>query len=309
MHEKVKKENMQTLVQNPALLAFSKKVLTESYVECVPGFENEMRALMLEAFERLEASKNNEDEFNAAVKYLVKDLFRKGEPGFWFNQAYKNYKQNFKPTRRYANLKPWLIGNKVLDIGCGDGLTSAELHKHGYQISLTDVLDYRAEQARHLPFVQMDNPQTLPYRGERFDTGILLAVLHHMEDRDLLPILSELRASCRRLIIEEDTYLVPGNVTPPLEQVLQKDHYLRAFTALPAQDQLRYLMFVDTFANAITQGIGEMGLPFNFRSVGEWQELFEQQGFHLVCTHLLGFQEGFFNRSCHTWFILDTLEG
>jgi hypothetical protein len=150
MHEKVKKENMQTLVRNPALFAFSKKVLTESYVECVPGLEKEMRALMQEAFERLEASKDNQGVFNAAVKFLVEDLFRKGESGFWFNQAYQNYKHNFKPTRRYANLEPWLIGNKVLDIGCGDGLTSAELHKHGYQVSLTDVLDYRAEQARHL---------------------------------------------------------------------------------------------------------------------------------------------------------------
>jgi hypothetical protein len=70
------------------------------------------------------------------------------------------------------------------------------------------------------------------------------------------------------LIIEEDTYLVPGNVTPPIEQVLQKDHYLRAFTALPAEDQLRYLMFVDTFANAITQGIERWG----YRSTsGRWE--------------------------------------
>ena len=307
MHEDVKKERFLMLVNNPAVFAFSKKVLTESYAECVPGHEKEMYQLMDEAFNCLENAKDDEQQFNRALSHLVKDLFRKGEPEFWFNRIYNNYKRKFKPERRYSNLQPWLVGRKVLDLGSGDGLTSRVLDRNGYQVYLTDVLDYRAPEARQYPFVRMENPEALPYRDIQFDTGIVLAVLHHMEEKDLLPVISDLHSLCARLIVEEDCYLVTDTVKPELEHILMKDHYLRDFMKLSIEDQLRYLMFVDFFANAITQGILEMDLPFNFRTVEEWQLLFENQGFQVVETLLLGFQEGFFNRSCHTWFILDAV--
>lgn len=305
MHENIKSEDFRTLSCNPIVYAFSKKVLTQSYVECVPGFENEMLQLMQEAFDSLAESKDNEMQFNATLGHLVREVFRKGDPGFWFNQIYQTYKHGYKPQQRFKNLQPWLVGKKVLDTGCGDGLTSRELHKNGYQVYLTDVLDYRAPESRQFPFVRMEDPQALPYTDQRFDTGIVMAVLHHMDEEDLLPVLSDLHQLCGRLIIEEDCYQVTGSAVPRLEHVLQKDPFLREFVSLSIEDQLRYLMFVDFFANAITQGILEMEIPFNFRTVSEWQTLFEQQGFRVVETLMLGFQEGFFNRSCHTWFILD----
>jgi SAM-dependent methyltransferase len=307
MHGNVKKESFRTLVKNPIVFAFSKKVLSKSYTECVPGYENEMQQLMEDAFKRLEEARHNEEQFNNTLAKLVKDLFRKDEPEFWFNKVYNSYKREFKPQRRYYNLQPWLEGKKVLDFGCGDGLTSRFLEKNGYQVYLTDVLDYRATEAKQYPFVHMENPRVLPYQDQKFDNGIILAVMHHMEDTDLLPILSNLHSLCRRLIVEEDCYLLANMVKPDLKQVLQRDHFLREFMELSVEDQLRYLMFVDFFANAITQGIIDMELPFNFRTVEEWQWLFEQQGFQVVETLILGFQEGFFNRSCHTWFILDAV--
>ncbi len=305
MHEIVKKESFRILVNHSSAFAFAKTVLTESYSECVPGYENEMYQLMDQAFNRLASAKDDEEQFNGALSYLVKSLFRKDEPQFWFNQIYNRYKREFKPQRRYSNLQPWLVGKKVFDLGCGDGLTSAVLSQNGYQVYLTDVLDYRAPEARHFPFVRMHNPRAIPFPNEKFDTGIVLAVLHHMQEEDLLPVLSNLHSSCGRLIIEEDSYLVPDSVKPELDQILLRDEHLREYMKLATEDQLRYLMFVDFFANAITQGILEMGMPFNFRTVEEWQQLFEQQGFQVVETRLLGFQEGFFNRSCHIWFILD----
>jgi SAM-dependent methyltransferase len=307
MHENVKKESFQMLVANPTVYAFSRKVLSGSYAECVSGKEKEMQQLMDEAFTCLAEAKDDEQLFIAALSHLVKNVFRKAEPEFWFNKLYNSYKREFKPQRRYTNLRPWVKGRKILDFGCGDGLTSYVLERNGHQVYLTDVLDYRAPAARHLPFIRMEDPQALPYLDQKFDTGIILAVLHHMQEEDIVAVLLGMHKLCSRLIIEEDCYLVTKAAVPSFEQVLLKDHFLREFSELQDHDQLRYLMFVDFFANAITQGILEMDLPFNFRTVEEWQRLFEQQGFRLVETLLLGFQEGFFNRSCHTWFVLDAI--
>jgi hypothetical protein len=46
-------------------------------------------------------------------------------------------------------------------------------------------------------------------------------------------------------------------------------------------------------------------MPFNFRTVGEWHELFANRGFDVQGTRVMGFQKGFFNRSCHVWFLLE----
>jgi hypothetical protein len=131
-----------------------------------------------------------------------------------------------------------------------------------------------------------------------------MAVLHHVAPAHLCPLLAELRRVARRVIVEEDCYAVPDDLDD-LAEALARDAHLREFVALPVEDQLRSLMFVDYFANAITQGLGQMDMPFEFKTVREWQSLFAAQGFRVQKTLILGFQKGNFNRSCHVWFVLD----
>lgn len=305
MYEAVRAEHFQDLFCRPELLAFARQVITEGYVEAAPGHEKAMRGLMQQAFAILEAASGDERRFQQAAAALVRDVFRKQDPQFWFNQVYSHYKQEIKPQRRFDNLQPWLWGERVLDLGCGDGLTSLALSRHGYRTALTDVLDYRAESARQLPFAPMPDPRLIPYPDGSADSAMLLAMLHHVAARDLLPLLAELRRVSRRVIVEEDSFAPPADLP---RWGNQSEDLLAAFTALPVEDQLRYLMFVDTFANAITQGLPQMHMPFNFKPVGEWQELFAGQGFVVRNTLMLGFQNGFFNRSCHVWFVLDRAE-
>lgn len=305
MYEAVRAEHFQDLFCKPELLAFARLVITEGYVEAAPGHENAMRALLQQAFAALEACQGDERQFQAATDALVRDVYCKQDPQFWFNQVYNRYKQEIKPQRRFKNLQPWLSGERVLDLGCGDGLTSLILSQHAYRPILADVLDYRAEAARRLPFAPMPEPQAIPYPDGSADTAILLAVLHHVAASDLTPLLAELRRVSRRVIVEEDCYAPPGDLP---RFGAQSQALLDLFMALPVEDQLRYLMFVDYFANAITQGLSQMPMPFNFKTVGEWQELFAGQGFVVRNTLMMGFQTGFFNRSCHVWFILDSVE-
>jgi SAM-dependent methyltransferase len=238
------------------------------------------------------------------VAGLREEVFRKSQAEFWFNQVYAGYKSNFKPKRRFQNLEEWLKGDTLLDLGCGDGLTSYEIQQHGYRVYLSDVLDYRHPKAQGLPFQSMPNPHEIPFPRQNFDMALSFAVLHHVAEQDLLPLLSELRQRARRVIVEEDSYAVPREVRG-YEQAYREDQQFRAYAHLPLADQVRYLMFVDYFANAITQGLVEMEIPFHFRSVGEWWEIFSKSGFEVKQTRLMGFQQGFFNRSCHVWFLLE----
>lgn len=306
MNNLVTNESFRDLVGNSRMFGFAREILTESYMDCAPGQEAAMRLLMEQAFARLAACQHDERLFQEAAASLAKDVFGQG----WFASLYRNYKREIKPQRRLHKLLPYLSGTRVLDFGCGDGMLSAALHHQGYQVLLTDVLDYRAPAAKDLPFAPMPAPARIPYPDGSADTAIVLAVLHHIAGEDLTPLLAELRRVSRRVIVEEDTYelrdgLLAGGPLAHARPDALSTAQLRGFIALSEEDQLRYLMFVDYFANAITQSIAEMNMPFNFRPVAEWQSLFTAQGFRLAGTVLMGFQSGYFNRSCHVWFILD----
>jgi SAM-dependent methyltransferase len=300
----VRTERFQDLLRNTQVLEFSRRIITENYAECAPDHEDAVRELLGQTFARLSASAEDEQRFCSTVSSLVADVLRKHDPTFWFNRIYQSYKKTLKPRYRHEKLKPLLTGQTVLDLGCGDGLLAARLHDDGYEVFLTDVLDYRHETARPLPFRPMTDPAAIPYSESAFDNAIAMAVLHHVEAADLLPLLAGLRRTCRRVIVEEDSYGVPADLNG-LPEIVQRDEQLREFVALPAENQLRVLMFIDYFANAIAQGLVQMDMPFNFKTVREWQGVFAAQGFTVRKTLLMGFQPGQFNRSCHVWFVLD----
>jgi SAM-dependent methyltransferase len=297
-------ERFRALVRRPEVFHFAKRIIIESYVDCAPQHASAMRLMLEEAFARLEGGSQHKGRFKHSLSAIYEQVFRKEDADFWFNQVYRDYKRNYKPGRRFAELQPLLLGRRILDLGCGNGLTSLVLEQHGYQVFLTDVLDYRDMRARHLAFQPMTDAGTIPFSGERFDSALVIAVLHHVREENILAILRNLHATSRRVIIEEDTYQVPEHL-PGLENVLAEDSQLQSFMRLNPNDQLGFLMFMDYFANALTQGISAMHIPFNFKTVTEWQHIFAENGFSVQKTIVKGFQAGLFNRSCHVWFVLD----
>jgi SAM-dependent methyltransferase len=297
-------ERFRTLVRRPKVFSFAQHNIIEGYVDCVPEHAAAMRALLEEAFVLLERGSEDGERFRQSLSAIYERVFHKDEPGFWFNRVYRDYKREYKPGRRFKELQPLLLGERILDLGCGNGLTSLTLQQHGYQVFLTDVLDYRDARARHLAFQPMTDAGTIPFSGERFDTAVIFAVLHHVQEENIIAILQNLHTICRRVIIEEDTYQVPEHL-PGLKKVLEKDRYLKAFMHLDPADQLGLLMFMDYFANTLTQGITAMHIPFNFKTVKAWQHMFAEYGFSVQKTIVKGFQPKLFNRSCHVWFVLD----
>lgn len=304
----IRNETFQDLVNQATILDFSRRVIYRSYAECVPGYEQDMGNMLDEVFDRLlKAAKRTPAEFKAAIPSLATEVVRRKDPDFWFGLLYEHYKVEVKATRRFENLKGLIFGQHILDYGCGDGWLSLVLKQHGYQPFMTDILDYRAEAARGLPFAALQQPIHIPAGDHAFDTALVMAVLHHVELDDLPAVMQELHRTSQRVIVEEDTCGLPTDLAG-LSELLDRDEFLREFTGMTLENQYRYLIFIDYFANAITQGIGEMDFPFNFRSVPEWWTYFHQHGFQVSQTQVMGFQPGFFNRSCHVWFVLDRLD-
>ena len=301
----VKSERFQDLLANDVIFDFARRIITESYLECVPAQRREeMQAMLAAAFDLLARARADEAALRAAIQRLTHEVFRKSDPDFWFSRVYADYKRNFKPQRRFQRLQPWLIGHRVLDLGCGNGLLARLLSQQGYEVALTDVMDYRDPAAQSLPFRPMTDARRIPYPDDSFDTVIAMTVLHHVAPADLEALCAELRRVGRRVVIEEDSYDLPADL-PASDERLADAEQLRAFRALPAADQLRYTMFLDYFANALAQGLLEMDFPFDFKSVRTWQRFFVEAGFEVQETILRGFQRGQFHRNCHVWFILE----
>ncbi len=291
MYETVKSERFRDLLANERLRLFSEQYITESYMDCAPDHADAIQVLLSQAFSELAAASHDSQNFAFAIRYVVDEIFQKHDPDFWFNRLYLEYKHRLKPHRYIEYLRPWLIGNRILDLGCGNGLTAWHLAQAGYEVGLTDILDYRAAEARGLPFVLIGDARSLSYSNGIFDTGILLSVLHHVVAEDLVPLLRELQRVCRhRLVIEEDTFALPSDLEG-LADVLSQDPQLRNFMFLSEEDQLRYTMFLDYFGNVVTQGLFEMEIPFEFKPFSEWKTFFSEQGFRIANVIVRGFQK------------------
>lgn len=304
MQEIGREETFRDLVQRPNIMAFMQQLILQSYTECAGDHAAEMETLLNTTFQLLVENAADPDRFDQAMQTIPLDVFKKQDPDFWFNQLYTDYKRLLKPRFRYEKMRAWLKGPRLLDFGCGDGRLSSLLTGKGFQVSMCDVLDYRDELTAGLPFQQMVDTRRVPYPDHSFDTALIMAVLHHIEAGDLLPLLDDLRRVAGRLIVEEDSYDLPANLDG-LAEVLKNDHQLSRFMGMSLEDQFRCLMFIDTFGNVLAQGLAEMDFPFNFKTVNEWRDLFTSQGWRITRILPMGFQANQFNRSCHIWFILD----
>lgn len=146
--------------------------------------------------------------------------------------------------------KKWLKeGEKVLDIGCGNGVVSSQL-QGGLKIDLTgcDVMSYLI---RNIKFVKMTNQNKLPFKKNSFDVAMLNDVLHHISWVNQHRILREaLRVADEVLIFE---------VKPTMLAII-----------------------TDYLINKIHNE--DMSVPFTFRSVKDWKRLFNK--LNVKCEYL-----------------------
>lgn len=146
-------------------------------------------------------------------------------------------------------------GERVLDIGAGGGWIGRLLcDARGAEVTLLDVADMNRT---NLP-LQVYDGKNIPFPDALFDASLLLFVLHHCEDP--LQVLKEaVRVSAKRLVIFEDTF------RNPFEKFLAG-----------VNDWISNSPFF--IANPF-----KMNMPFHYRSVAEWEDIFKKLSLKVVC--------------------------
>lgn len=172
-------------------------------------------------------------------------------------------------------IAPYVIGDSLLDIGCGDGLVAWNLRERFYQILLIDVHDYLAPEV-NLPMLDYCDGQSLPI-DHAFDTCLLLTVLHHAENPDEL--LRETRRVCRqRAIVIESIYgVLPASTGIPEMSLLNNEL------------QRMYATFIDWLYNRVFHD--GVPVPYNFNTPSGWCQLFMTTGWSIIKEADLGIDQ------------------
>jgi SAM-dependent methyltransferase len=294
-------------LQNEAAVIFARAAVKAGYEEFFPDYAEQVDEMVDTAFDQLVESQqgmNTPQQLSKVMYDLLNKTFKKSDSGFWFNRIYHHYKTKIKPEADFYQLRGMIHGLRVLDYGCGSGYLAARLARGGYQVVTTDVLDYRYEEARHLPFVQMLSPTEIDYPDNSIDTALVQAVLHHIDANDLPLVIQKLSKLATHLLIKEDTYDLPPGL-PGLANTLSIQPLLQDFVELSKMTQYEVLILVDFYANAIAQGIPEMNMPFGFKSIQEWAKLLNANGMKVTDVILAGFEPGRMHKSCHVWLVCE----
>ncbi len=150
-------------------------------------------------------------------------------------------------------------GDKVLDIGCGNGHFGHAVEDHyKAKVSGVDVVDYAQAE---IPTALYDG-KTIPHADNTFDVVILAFMLHHVKHQKEL-LAEAIRVSKGHVIIFEDVYFSPWQYL----FVIWNDFYTNILIG-----------WLRVFKGEAGKGLLSIPMPLTFRRIKSWQALFASYG-------------------------------
>lgn len=196
-------------------------------------------------------------------------------------------------TRKYFKecIVPEIPENgKVLDLGCGRCLLVDLLLERGKnEVVGIDIFDSPEwpefeEKGARLEVVQEDNFLKF-IEQEQPDAVAITWVLHHMEydqQKRYLESLHEVLKEGANVVVLEDSY---SDVLPPEYGA----ELAESFMVWNKEERYKIMGAMDWTANIIFGQKTHMPVPFAYRTLEEWEELFNETGFKFVKKRFLGF--------------------
>lgn len=302
-------EPVRVALHNNKVVSLVQSRHISSYRNYFSGHENEAEEMIRKAFTLLSDSHKNHSKIHIpSLEKVTRDIGRKlfhiYDDTHWFNKMHYAYKLFVKPEKDYTFIKEYLTGNVIHDFGSDGGFFSFELLKNNHTVYLSDVVDHRIKEVRNVPFYLMKNPTDIQEQDTPFDIGIVKTVLHHIDSKYLKVVLSKLRATHKRLIIEEDIFGVPSFLQYCSKDIFQQKG-MREYAALTIDEQYQYNVLTDFFSNAVIYDRLDINFPFRFHTVEQWMSLLKETGFTDITCKVTGFNEWKLTQNCQAWFICD----
>jgi len=118
-------------------------------------------------------------------------------------------------------------GEKVLDIGCGNGISTKEITEN-LKVNATGC-DIEKNTDVNFPFFLIPKNGKLPFKNRAFDSAMLNDVLHHIEKQHQLAVLKEALRVAKKVLIFEVEPTLSGKL---FDMLLNKLHYKSLKTPL-----------------------------------------------------------------------------
>ncbi len=199
-----------------------------------------------------------------------------------------------------SQIEPYLTGNSVLDLGCGDGKVGEKIAEKGLEAVLADI--YRHNNIDNtdragLRFIPFKQGEDIPEQ-RMYDNTLLLTVMHHSDD----PIHTLLDAKKRtnkggRIIIIESVYGIDGSVSEP-EYGIKSAQITHNFKGLTTEQQRMANIFFDHFYNRVIHyskdASSKVNVPFNFRKPSgdeSWEQIFKEHDLRQIAMKYLGIDQ------------------
>lgn len=172
-----------------------------------------------------------------------------------------------------GQIEPFLEGDSLLDIGCGNGMISLLVRDHFKErILLLDVVDYLPKQLG-LDSMLYEDGEPLPV-SEKFDTVLLITVLHHSNNP--LELLKLAWGATRKKLIIIESVVGIHSLEPGVKYELVNSS---------DENQIGYAAFVDWFYNRVLHE--DVPVPYNFTTPEKWTSVFAEQHMKIAkVTHL-----------------------
>jgi len=180
---------------------------------------------------------------------------------------------------------------KIIDVGCGTGILAKLLNESGKfkQIMGIDINSYPEWEIFEKSNVvfqvvkEVDFPSFL--KKEKPDSIVLTWTLHHMEfeeqERYMKYIYQSLKPGAQIAILE-DSY---SDFLPPEKG---QNHYEK-FMKWSIDDRHKIMAVQDWLANRVLAQRSKVPIPFGYRTLEEWEVLFNKVGFKTESKKFIGF--------------------